>query len=102
QGIAAGVQGGAQEVPTLDPYQVLVVASLIEEESGNPGEAPKIARVIYNRLLREIALGIDATSKYLAEQTGEPIDFESDSPYNTRRVRGLPPTPISAPGEASI
>ena len=56
-----------------------------------------IARVIYNRLLDGMPLGIDATSRYLAEQTGADIDFESDSPYNTRRQVGLPPTPIGGP-----
>lgn len=99
-GIEAGVQGTG--VPPLSPYQVLTVASLIQAESGNPEESPKIARVIYNRLAQGAPLGIDATSRFLAEQTGQPIDFEADSPYNTRRQVGLPPTPISAPGEAAI
>ncbi|HYI60840.1 MAG TPA: endolytic transglycosylase MltG [Acidimicrobiales bacterium] len=100
-GIAEGVRGD-DVPPGLTPYQVLTVASLIERETGNPQESPKIARVIYNRLLAGEPLGIDATSRYLSEISGLPIDFESDSPYNTRRQAGLPPTPIAAPGRASI
>lgn len=98
--VAAGVRGDG--VPTLSPYEILIVASLIERETGNVQESPKIARVIYNRLLANWALGIDATSRYLAELMGIPVDFESESPYNTRRNLGLPPTPIAAPGRASI
>jgi UPF0755 protein len=101
-GITAGVQSTGDEVPTLSPYEILTVASLIQAEAGSEEEGPKIARVIYNRLVQGIPLGIDATSRYLAEQTGAEIDFESDSPYNTRRQSGLPPTPIGGPGEAAI
>jgi len=101
-GITGGVQSTGDEVPTLTPYEILTVASLIQAEAGNPQEGSMIARVIYNRLLDGMPLGIDATSRYLAEQTGADIDFESDSPYNTRRQVGLPPTPIGGPGEAAI
>lgn len=95
----------AQERFNLTPYEVLIVASLIEEETKVDEERPKVAQVIYNRLRQDIALGIDATSRYEAEIAGrgrEDIDFESDSPYNTRRQLGLPPTPIASPGRASI
>jgi UPF0755 protein len=95
----------AQERFNLTPYEVLIVASLIEEETKVDAERPMVARVIYNRLSQGIPLGIDATSRYEAELAGrdrEEIDFESDSPYNTRRVAGLPPTPIASPGRASI
>ncbi|MBI2709955.1 MAG: endolytic transglycosylase MltG [Actinobacteria bacterium] len=95
-----GVQGAG--VPKLSTYQVLIVASLVQAEAGSAEEAPRIARVIYNRLRDGEPLGIDATSKYLAERTGKPIDFASDSPYNTRRRAGLPPTPIGAPGEYAL
>ncbi|MFP5577837.1 MAG: endolytic transglycosylase MltG [Acidimicrobiia bacterium] len=87
------------------PYEVLVIASLIEEESRVPEERGKVARVIYNRLEQGIPLGIDATSRYEAEISGrdrEDLDFDSDSPYNTRRVAGIPPTPIAAAGQASL
>lgn len=95
----------AQERFNLTPYEVLVVASLIEEETKVDEERPMVARVIYNRLSQGIPLGIDATSRYEAVLAGRDrgdIDFESDSSYNTRRIAGLPPTPIAAPGRASI
>jgi UPF0755 protein len=95
----------AQERFDLTPYEVLIVASLVEEETKVDAERAQVARVIYNRLSQGIPLGIDATSRYEAELAGrdrEDIDFESDSPYNTRRNAGLPPTPIAAPGRASI
>lgn len=86
----------------LSDYQVVIVASLVQAEAGNPDEAPKIARVIYNRLAAHQPLGIDATSRYLSILTGADVDFESASPYNTRRNTGLPPTPIGAPGEFAL
>ena len=95
----------AQDRFNLTPYEVLIVASLIEEETKVDAERSKVAQVIYNRLRQGIPLGIDATSRYEAEIEGRDrgsIDFESDSPYNTRRVAGLPPTPIASPGRASI
>lgn len=95
----------AQERFNLSPYEILIVASLIEEETKVPDERAMVAQVIYNRLRQGIPLGIDATSRYEAELAGrsrDAIDFTSDSPYNTRRVQGLPPTPIAAPGRASI
>ncbi len=95
----------AQARFNLTPYEVLVVASLIEEETKVDSERPMVARVIYNRLSQGIPLGIDATSRYEAILAGRPreeVDFESDSPYNTRRIPGLPPTPIASAGRASI
>jgi UPF0755 protein len=96
----------------LSPYQIMIVASMVQAEAGNPDEAPKIARVIYNRLARNEPLGIDATSKYLKCVTTLDVqvcqaplttaDFRVDSPYNTRTHRGLPPTPIGAPGESAL
>lgn len=87
------------------PYEIVIIASLIEEEARVASERPMISRVIHNRLEQGIPLGIDATSRYEAEIAGrsrDDIDFSSDSPYNTRRVQGLPPTPIAAPGQASL
>ena len=87
------------------PYEIVVIASLIQEEYGIVEEMPMMARVIYNRLDIDEPLGIDATSRYEAELAGrdrEDIDFESDSPYNTRRIPGLPPTPIAAPGRLAL
>ena len=95
----------AQERFNLTPYEILIVASMIERETRIDEERPMIARVIYNRLSQGIALGIDATSCY--EKGEQPCvlttsDLESDSPYNTRINPGLTPTPIASPGRASI
>ncbi|MCU1370169.1 MAG: putative periplasmic solute-binding protein [Ilumatobacteraceae bacterium] len=86
----------------LTPYDLLTVASLVQEEAGSPEEAPKVATVISNRLAEGTPLGIDATTRYLAEIEGGEPDYESTSPYNTRKQAGLPPTPIAASGEYAL
>ncbi len=89
----------------LTPYQIIVVASLIEEEALVPDDRAKISRVIYNRLTEQMRLDIDATACYAANKSCADLtleDLRSPSPWNTRAVAGLPPTPISAPGEASL
>ena len=90
----------------LTPYDVLKIASMIEKEAAAPAERPLVAAVIYNRLHARMPLGIDATIRYGRHVPGnKPLkksDIESDSPYNTRKRPGLPPTPISNPGLASL
>lgn len=89
----------------LTPYEIVTVASMIQSESRIDAERPMIARVIYNRLSRDIPLGIDATTAYGLDKPGDELtteDFQSSSPYNTRINQGLTPTPISNPGEASL
>jgi UPF0755 protein len=87
-------------------YQVVTVASMIEREGKLDRERPLISAVIYNRLKIHMALGIDATLLYDDPTPGDNTltesDLESDSPYNTRKHAGLPPTPIANPGLASI
>lgn len=95
----------AQELVGYSAYEVLIVASMIEEEAKVPQDRAKIARVIYNRLEQNIPLGIDATVLYaLGRHTAELTvqDLAIDSPYNTRVYPGLPPTPIAAPGRAAL
>lgn len=99
---AAAARISGQYGLDLDAYDLLVVASLVQEEAGSPEEAPKVATVIYNRLAEGTPLGIDATSRYLAAIEGTEVDFDSPSPYNTRRQAGLPPTPIASPGEYAL
>lgn len=105
---ALGLVPGAQALTSIagqpiSPYQVVTVASLIQSEAGSSAEMPKIATVIYNRIRLGMPLGIDATSKYEASLHGSTtLNFESKSPYNTRRVAGIPPTPISSPGQAAL
>ncbi|HLH14337.1 MAG TPA: endolytic transglycosylase MltG, partial [Solirubrobacteraceae bacterium] len=95
----------------ITPYQLLIVASMVEREAVVPGDRSKIAAVIYNRLAAGMPLGIDATIYYAVElAAGVPTytkelteaQLHIDSPYNTRTHVGLPPTPISNPGLASI
>jgi UPF0755 protein len=92
----------------LTPYDVLIIASLVEKEALAPDERPKIARVIYNRLHARMNLGIDATTRYGLHVPGTKSLTESElnslNPYNTRNphILGLPPTPIANPGLASI
>ena len=90
----------------LTPYDVLIIASMVEKEVQVPRERPLVAAVIYNRLRAGMELGIDATIRYgLGIPPTEPIhesELNSDSPYNTRKFTGLPPTPIANPGLASI
>lgn len=91
----------------LTDYEVLIVASLIEEEYGVESDLGRISRVIYNRLLAGEALGIDATSCYAAAKACADLtvdDLDSASLWNTRNLNnvGLPPTPIASPGAAAI
>ncbi|MDP9387543.1 MAG: endolytic transglycosylase MltG [Actinomycetota bacterium] len=92
----------------VDPYQAIVVASLVEREARVPDDRGKVARVIYNRLAKKMLLQVDATVIYALGRTGERglrvlfKDLEVDSPYNTYKNPGLPPTPIASPGRASL
>jgi peptidoglycan lytic transglycosylase G len=90
----------------LTPYDVLIIASMIEKEAVVPAERKLIAAVIYNRLKVGLPLGIDATIRYGLDVPGTEAlresQLESDNPYNTRLRAGLPPTPIANPGLASI
>lgn len=87
------------------PYDVLVVASIIEREVRNPAYRPKVARVLYNRLDRGQKLQLDSTVIYALESdrtTTTKRERKSRSPYNTYRYPGLPPGPISAPGKNAL
>jgi UPF0755 protein len=102
---AASLDFGRADALGLTRYEVIIVASMIEAETFQDSERPKVAAVIYNRLRQGMPLGIDATILYaLGEHKNEltESDLEVDSPYNTRLVSGLPPTPIGAPGVESL
>jgi len=90
-------------------YGILIIASMIEEEAKLSADRPKIARVIYNRLALGMPLSIDAAVRYGTRQAGrDPVKVSFDvqrrtpGPYNTYLNLGLPATPISNPGRASI
>ncbi len=87
------------------PYEAITIASLIEREAGVEEVRPLISAVIANRLRDGNPLQIDATLCYIKGGCREPLtnaDKELDSPYNTYRVAGLPPGPISGVSEASL
>jgi UPF0755 protein len=90
----------------LTPYDVLIIASMIEKEVIAPEERALVAAVIYNRLHDGMPLGIDATIRYgLGVPPTESLkisQLHSSNPYNTGQVPGLPPTPIANPGLASM
>ncbi len=90
------------------PQEIVTIASLIETESKVDSERPVVASVIYNRLSKNIPLGLDQTAVYIAKMqnrwdgTINKSDLEADSPYNTRKFGGIPPGPISSPSESAI
>jgi UPF0755 protein len=91
----------------MTPYQVVMVASIIEREAKMPADRANVASVIYNRLKKGMKLGADSTQAYylrLSNPGVDPTAVQDDqpSPYNTRVHAGLPPTPIANPGLASL
>jgi len=90
----------------LTPYDVLTIASMIEEEVRAPEERRLVSAVVYNRLRAGIPLGIDATIRYALNvpptRSLRESHLDSPTPYNTRLFQGLPPTPITNPGLAAM
>jgi uncharacterized YceG family protein len=90
----------------LTPYDILIIASMVEREVKVPRERPLVAAVIYNRLRNRMPLGIDATLRYGLKIPPTKAITESQlahaTPYNTRIHAGLPPTPIANPGLAAL
>lgn len=107
--VMAGLPTGRARTLGVTTYEAVIIASLIEREARIQRDRPLISSVIYNRLAIPMRLQIDATVQYvLFQRDGEYAeivyfdDLEIDSPYNTYRVDGLPPTPIAVPGEAAL
>ncbi len=98
----AGIDQAAAKLG-VTPYQVIVVASMVEREAKLDEDRGPIASVIYNRLHKNMLLQIDATLLYGQgiSNSGQ-IDKTSDNPYNTYRFKGLPPTPIASAGIPSL
>ena len=89
----------------LSPYDLLVIASMVEREAQVARDRPLIASVIYNRLHAQMDLGIDATLRYALNDWSKPLrvsQLRSRTPYNTGNHPGLPPGPIGNPGLASM
>lgn len=101
----AGVDMGYARSKNLTVYDVLTIASMIEDEASLESQRKLVAAVIYNRLREGMPLGIDATTRFATGNYTEPLtesELAIDSPYNTRTNTGLPPGPINSPGLASI
>ena len=95
----------AEHAEHLTPYQLLIVASLIEGEAASQSDRDKVASVIYNRLRDHMPLQLDATTRYATGNYTKPLtdaQLNSSSPYNTRNHAGLPPTPINSPGLSAM
>ncbi|MGQ0847782.1 MAG: endolytic transglycosylase MltG [Actinomycetota bacterium] len=87
----------------FDVYQGIIIASLIESEVKVAEERPLVSSVIFNRINEGMPLQIDASVLYgLSTRDVSLFDNESDTPYNLYKYLGLPPTPIGAPGRASL
>jgi UPF0755 protein len=93
-------------LPLKTPYELLILASIVEKETGIPADRPQIAAVFVNRLHRGMLLQTDPTVIYgLGEKFDgnlRKIDLLTDTPWNTYTRPGLPPTPIAMPGVASL
>ena len=100
--------GAAAAAVELSLREIVVLASLIEEETSLPEERPLVAQVFHNRLRRGMLLQCDPTVRYALERAGRPVpvlrtvDLAFDSPWNTYRYGGLPPGPIANPGLDSL
>jgi len=100
-----GVDMSYAKLKNLTVFDVVTIASMVEDEAGVDSQRGLVASVIYNRLHEGMPLGIDATIRFATGNYTEPLtesELAIDSPYNSRTNAGLPPGPISNPGLASI
>ena len=96
---------GVRAISRKKKHEILTLASLIEEEAKIPDERKLISSVFHNRMKKKMKLDCDPTVRYGVKNFERPItvsELADDSPYNTYKYRGLPPTPISSPGRESI
>jgi UPF0755 protein len=101
----AGVNLGHARAHGLTPYDVLIVASLVQGEASTKRDMRLVAAVIYNRLRLGMELGLDSTTRYATGNYTRPLtvsQLDSPSPWNTRNHTGLPPTPINSPGLTAL
>ena len=95
-----------KDLPLEDPYEMLILASIVEKETGIAAERPQVASVFINRLKAKMKLQTDPTVIYgMGEDYNGNIrkkDLETPTPYNTYVIDGLPPTPIAMPSEDAL
>lgn len=99
------VDMGYAKSKNLTVYDVLIIASMVEDEAGLDSQRKLVASVVYNRLREGMPLGIDATIRFATGNYTEPLtesELAIDSPYNSRTNVGLPPGPINSPGLEAI
>jgi UPF0755 protein len=102
---SVGLSTASAAAQGMTTYQVITVASIVEKEGYYTFNMPKVARVVYNRLARGIALQMDSTVLYAIGQDGGPVtsaDLKIQSPYNTYLNKGLTPTPICMPSKDAM
>jgi UPF0755 protein len=98
----------APNLPLQSPREALILASIVERETGKPEERALVAGVFVNRLRRGMMLQSDPTAAYAAADGGmldrplTRVDLDRDHPFNTYRIRGLPPGPIASPGRDAL
>ena len=105
RGRIKGVDMKYAKSKNLTVFDVVTIASMVEDEAGVDNQRGLVASVIYNRLREGMPLGIDATIRFATDNYTQPLtesELAIDSPYNSRTNVGLPPGPISNPGLASI
>jgi UPF0755 protein len=104
--LAAAWGKRAPNLPLATPYEALILASIVEKETGRPADRPLVASVFVNRLKRNMRLQTDPSVIYgLGERFDGNLhkrDLEADTTYNTYTRDGLPPTPIALPSQASL
>ncbi len=83
-------------------HQGLTIASIVEKEVSIPADRPIVAQVLIKRAKIGMPLGADPTTAYAAELLGVPFNVNLDHPYNTRKVKGIPPGPIASPGLSAL
>ena len=97
------------DIVVKTPEEAMILASIVEKETGRADERPRIARVFQNRLKKNMRLQSDPTiiyglvgGKAVLDHPIQQDEVDRETPYNTYKINGLPPTPIACPGRASI
>jgi UPF0755 protein len=105
QSYARAAEKTGVERTNRSPYELVIIASLVEAEARHAEDFGKVARVVYNRLDAKKPLEFDSTVNYLRTEKKARLtvdDTKQELAYNTYQIQGLPPTPIDSPGDAAL